>query len=487
MVRKHINIVIASIWSIISIIMGLVFLKKNYEPSELYKGLIGKDQQIFWLIIAIAIAVLLIFSFITLIVKAIQNGRDSDECKILMFSLPFFIVLFSYFVASYIVSPYDHHYPGEDELYVLDAALNCFPYRFVYLSEMYLVSFMLIPSFLAPAIFKVVWVSLFMGYVVFRVKSYYNSNMAYCIYLLCLLKPFYALGTEIHRMQWYGFIYLFVMVKLCFDVMDKETKQYTWKDIASVIFFTALLSVLRREGMYLLVFGLILVLLAYAKKDKKANAIIIASFFVVELLFNIPIMINGMGEGRTAQNAIVVHILGEQSLDREKVSDELEVLGKVYDIEKIDLYNNIFGIEGFDNNQFDNPGFYDGVFYIEREDSDVSEVECKVAFSGLITKQPVAFIKSRLRAFVAAGRQQDSYNLYVPLMLLITELIYSIAHKRLSWIVMMLGVLAHIGLTTLAMPASLFKYYFEMWLIAYTWLVVMILDNNKNNLEEKHM
>ncbi len=225
--------------------------------------------------------------------------------------------------------------------------------------------------------------------------------------------------------------------------------------------------------------------MAYKKIDKRSNIIILVGFLLTELLFNIPIMYNGMQEGSMAQNAIVVHMLGESSLDRKKVRDELDVLGREYSIEVIDRYNQDLGLVSFDSNNFDLVDWYDNYYYIHIPDSDITEEEYKTAFYGLIMKQPMVFVKSRIRAFLAAGRQEDAYNLYLPCSLLLAEIVYSIIKKKREWFVMLTGIVVHMGLTTLAMPASFFKYFFQMYLVAYTFLIIMIIDYQAKNSEER--
>ncbi len=481
--KEKTDVLIAIAWYMFSLIGGLRLLRKHYGQSDTYKDAISKGQQYFWLGIAIIIAFIIIYAFTTFLLKAFSE--DSKERKILTYMVPFLLMLLAYFVVTIVDNPYEAYYHG-DELLVLNSAFNLWPYFFVYLSEFYLVSIFIVPCWIAPTIVKVVLVSFLMGYIVYRVRRHYNSNLAYCIYLICLLKPFYILGVEVHRMQWYAFLYLFVMVKLCFDIKEKESKKATWIDNCIMIFLIALLSVLRREGIYLVLFGLILLLMAYGKSNKKKMIKLAVGFISAEVLISIPIMFNGMSEGRMAQDAVVVHMLGEQSLDRNKVRDELEVLGKVYDIEIIDRWNQDLGLASFDTNNFDLIDWYDNYYYIERDDLEVSEEEYRQAFYKLIIKQPIPYVKSRIRAFLAAGRQVDSYNLYLLLLLIIVELIYSIATDKKEWMIIFLGVLVHIGLTTVAMPASFFKYFFQMYLVAYTFLIVMIVDYNVEGKRQLH-
>lgn len=482
--KQKANIIMASIWSIVSVLHGLIFLKSRYGSDEIYRDAISKGQQIFWLIMAVLIAVVLIFLFVQFIYIAVL--KDSSERKILLYSLPFFAVFISYFMVK-ITNAYPNNYYWGDESLVYNSALNLYPYFFVYLSEFYLISFMIISNALAPTIVKIIMESLIMGYIVYRVHSHYKNKSVFALYLLCLLPPFYTLGVEVHRMQWYGFIYLFIFVILYFDIIEKRNLPFSPLKVVGIVLLIVLLSVLRREGIYLLLIGPCLLLLAYGEKENKKRTCLMISFFiVVEVLFNIPVINNGIGSERAiATDALLVHLLGENSLDRDKISEELDVINEAFDIEKIDKWNTDMGISGFDNNYFDVPDWNENNYYIHRSDYKVTRTELNNAIKSIIIKEPIVFIKSRIRAFMAAGRQEDAYNLYFPVLLLVGELLYAFRKKNKTCL-MFLGVFAHISITTLTMPVSYFKYFFEMYLVSYTFILIMLLDMHTKNCNREY-
>ena len=246
-----------------------------------------------------------------------------------------------------------------------------------------------------------------------------------------------------------------------------------------MILLIAFLSVLRREGMYFVLLGPILLLLAYWDNSNKKNAIEIIIFFIIaELIVNIPILYNGMSEKGGVIDAALVHIMAEPSFDRTKATKELEILNNEYDIEIIDRWNTDYGLDSYDSNYFDNEGWMDNYYYIHRSDSNVSYEECKKALIQIIINQPKPFVVSRIKAYLVAGRGEKSWNLYVPLMFLFIEVIYSILKFKKKTIFLFLGLIVHISITTLALPASFFKYYFQMWLIAYVFLIIILIDSN---------
>jgi len=476
MIRKHIDLLVAIIWSIISITRGLNFVTTQGKLVESYE--IGRAQRLFWCSLAIFFAIIAIYAFCKFFVNAIKN--DGSERKILIYALPFLFVFMSYFFITYVRAYNASYYQGDEKL-VWDAAVNMYPYFFVYLSEIYLWSFFILPTSIAPTIVKIFMEAMIMGYIVWRVKKYYKTKNAYFIYLLCMLSPFYTLGVEIHRMQWYSFIYLFVMVKLFFDIREKNNLPFKWVNVITMIFLISLLSVLRREGLYLILLGLILLLMAYGSiSERRVTIIMIAIFLVAEIIVYLPVLKNGMDEKGTTTTAIIVHMLGEKSLNRDVVSKELEVLDKVFDIEIIDRYNTDMGIEAYDKNYYDEIGWNSNYYFIHREVVEATPEEIEDAYHNLILKQPIVFLKSRIRAFLAAGREESAYNLYLPSFILLAELLYSIIKKNKEMLLIFGCVLIHISITTLAMPASFFKYFFEMYLMSYTFIIIVILDNIKS-------
>lgn len=478
-------IILSLLWALISVVGGTVFIRRHYGEVDVYKDAIGKGQQIFWFIVAVFIACLLIYLFVSFLVNAIKN--DGKERRIILYSLPFLGVLLSYFFLMLLKAEYNVTYYEGDEILVWNSATNLYPFFFVYLSEIYIISFLIFPCVVGPTLVKIIMEALIMGYIVYRVRKHYKSNGAYLIFLMCMMEPFYTLGVEAHRMQWYGFIYLFVFSKLFFDIIEdnifeKEDGKKMWLNIAPMIALIALLSVFRREGMYFYVLGPILIILAYWRTGLKKTAIVIVAVTIAaEIVVNIPVMQNGMSEKGLALDALIVHMLGDKTFDEEKAEPELDVLRNEFDFEKIDKWNQERAADSFDSNAFDVPGWADNAYWIHRSDSTVTTEQVYDAFKAIVIKQPLPFIRSRLVAFLVAGRGEKAWNLYFPLFILMIEFIYSIIHFNKKPFLLFVGIIIHIGLTTLAMPASFFKYYFHMWLVTYVFLIVIVLDYIKQD------
>ena len=53
--------------------------------------------------------------------------------------------------------------------------------------------------------------------------------------------------------------------------------------------------------------------------------------------------------------------------------------------------------------------------------------------------------------------------------------------------ILCMGVLVQTVITTLAMPASYFKYFYEMYLFAYYFMVIVLLDEYLNKYRGNHV
>lgn len=286
-------------------------------------------------------------------------------------------------------------------------------------------------------------------------------------------------------MHWYAYVYLFFAVKIYFDSKEKQ-KLFSLETVCIMSFVISLLTVWRREGIYLVLVGAILLLLTYAGTKTINKRIILIIFFLMEIMVYVPATTAGVEEKGTTYRAYLVHMLGERSLDRNKIEKELGIADKYMDLSRIDRYNADLGIDGFSDCMYDWSSWGDGSYYAIRSNPTISEDEFSEAVIRIVIKEPVVFLKSRLRAF-AAARGSGAKNLFVPLMIVIILTVYSIVKRDRILDILCLGVLAQTMITALAMPASYFKYFYEMYLFAYYFMVIVLLDEYLNKYRGNHV
>ncbi len=85
-------------------------------------------------------------------------------------------------------------------------------------------------------------------------------------------------------------------------------------------------------------------------------------------------------------------------------------------------------------------------------------------------------MKSRINAFSYVAATENSYNLYVPLLVLMAMLIYSMIKKQKPLSILLVGILCHTILTAAFMPCSWFKYFYAIYLTAYVFGIIVLID-----------
>ena len=97
----------------------------------------------------------------------------------------------------------------------------------------------------------------------------------------------------------------------------------------------------------------------------------------------------------------------------------------------------------------------------------------------IIKKEPLVFIKSRISAFKAAAMAKNSYNLYLPLIILLVIIAESMIDRDIILTMLGSGILCHTIFTIMLMPTSYFKYFYEMYVFAYVFGMIVIVNMMK--------
>ena len=468
--------VFAFIWSFVAICSGLVFLN-NYQviaEGNIYARDIGKAGQIVSIFIACIMAVVIIYSVTDFVCKAVkEQGKERDIC---LYAIPVLVLLMSYLFADVLgASTIKTYYVG-DEKNIWDSAVAIYPFMFIYSSQLFLACFFIFPTIFAPSIVKVCFVSYVVGYSIYRMRKHYH-NYAFLLYLLFASSTFLEMGIRVHRMQWYGILYLLIAIKFYFD--SKEKKDIDLKQLIILSIGLSVLTIWRREGIYLIVWGLVLLLLVYGNQKWKHKIVIV--FLLTELLVCLPELIyektsaTTLQDGDVVYQAFLVHMLDRPSFDRVKCAEELTAIDKYLDIEIIDRYNTEC-IEKYNDCYWTWSWYRGGVYYAPTENWSAEGLEViKEEVISIIKKQPVVFLKSRFKAFGMAARA-EGYNLFLPLIVTAIAMVWGVYNKERAIAALALGILGHTILTALLMPASYFKYFFQLYLFGYVFGIVMLLE-----------
>lgn len=357
-------------------------------------------------------------------------------------------------------------------------ALELYPFTFGLTSGVYIISLMMFPFPIAPSIIKIVFQSLMVGYIVYRTSKHYKTKWAYLIYGVFLLPPILWSSATIHRMQWYVLLYLGIAVKLFYDY--KENKKITLKEFILISILISVLTIWRREGIYLIVLGPLLLLVTYGFEKKWKQQMLL--FLAIECIIAFPLRWserNGMPEEIIAWRALAVHMLAEKDLDRDKYYGEVAAIGKDLSIDIIDKYNKDYGNSAYADVHWSWKGFENDKYFAVLQDSELDRENMKKNVAKLIIQEPKLFLTTRVKAWNHVAAKENINNLYIPLVLSVFICLYGLIKKNYVQFLLFFGVLGHTILTSLTMPATYFKYFYVLYLMAYIFSIIVLIEENK--------
>ncbi len=390
-------------------------------------------------------------------------------------------------------------YLSNDETLIVSSALHLEHYTwFYYLTTyFYIVSFMLIPAYLGPIFIKLLIEFLVVGYTVCRIKGTFGRPWGYFGYLLFLLYPVIAYTTSAHRLPVYFLLYLFLFTTLLFDGIEK--KEPSRLKTVCLLLLGALLTQWRTEGIYLLLLVPVLMLFVYPTlRKKKALITLILLSGLIQYLVSVPqngIVAREMGAAADDRMkpfyAYTITNMFRNGLDPEKNADDLAIVDKYLSLEKIDAINAYYG----DINYEDVLILYDNDFAGVREEATVTDFfNYANALKRIFKNNPGTFLRTRIGAFCYAALPYKietgsglislgisvvkslSYNLFIPLGIVLILCVYSLFQKRFYSFFATAGILAHWFIVFILAPASYFKYYFPVYIMAYFYLLLLILQ-----------
>lgn len=363
----------------------------------------------------------------------------------------------------------------------------------------YIVSLMLLPFKYGPIIIKVALQIFTVGYVVYRIRKYYGSKLGMWGYALFLLYPVIAYTTSAHRLPIYFLIYLCVFAKLLFDKLEAHTVGKL--ELVALLFWGAVLTQWRTEGIYLAVLIPILCLFAYANiRNRKSILLLIICSLAIQYIVSIPqngLSARGLDDAANDRMkpfyAYTITNMFRNGLDFDKNADDLIIIDKYMSLEKIVAINEHYE----DINYEDVLILYQDGFVGVREDATVQDfIDYSDAVKRIFINNPDVFIKTRIGAFCYAALpyhiqlgsgikgiisfgisvvKSVLYNLFVPICICFILLLYSLIKKRWYSFFVFGGLMAHWFIVFVLAPASYFKYYFPIYIMAYFYVLIIAL------------
>ena len=459
----------------INIVFAVMFWISSFLYDEIiFKGKISEHILVYILIKCLFGVVCYFVS--DFFCKALVDA-GSNEHRVLLYAMPVVVIYLVFFL-----SKHSMYLVGDEEVIFNSVAdFDLYPAHFTYITGIfYIMSLMFIPYPVGIVIVKILLQALICGYCVMRLKS----KFAYIVFILF---PVIVNSILIHRMQIYGLLYLFVFAKCIFDNKEKINMQIS--DFLLLSFCLAILSVWRKEGIYLLVTAPFILYFTYYKSNKLKWKKYFLGMYLIMLIIWSPELGNYFHDGgfvaeqSHSYNFYFVNMC-RLGLDRNKYREQFESVDKVISIEAVDRINKDFGNDNYADEWI---AFKPGYIGIKENYSDAEAIECIKAIQYMIINEPLLFLKAQFGAWnyssFGNGRLQHAsmihnllntiwYNLYIPLFATIVFFFISFCHRNLIGEVLILGVLLHVFVTMILAPAGYFKYYYHMYLIG--WFIVMI-------------
>ncbi|MBR6159598.1 MAG: hypothetical protein IKQ40_04785, partial [Lachnospiraceae bacterium] len=373
----------------------------------------------------------------------------------------------------------------------------------------YIVSYMLIPAAYGPIIMKVIIELAVIGYCLYRTTRCYGRRCGLIMYVLFLLYPVIAYTTSAHRLPVYFLIYLALFVKLLFDRLEKREI----KTFGAIVLMTAgaVLTQWRTEGIYLFAFIPILMFIVYPNLRKKRTvAAVILGYVLIQYVISIPQNGTGPGGVSDAANdrmkpfyAYTITNMYRNGLDTKANEADLAI---------VDAYISTEAIEAI-NEYYEDINYEDVLILIKEEFGGVRAdagytqyYDFTGAVKRIIINNPGVFLRTRwgafryaalpyhmtfsgtglreLASFALSVVKSLSYNLFIPTAIIACGCIYCLVRRRWYTFFTAAGLAAHFAIVFILAPASYFKYYFPVYIMAYFYVVLLLVwlfaDKNKN-------
>ncbi len=401
---------------------------------------------------------------------------------------------------------------SNDESLIFESASTLQHYTWFYYitTYYYMISMMLIPSWLGPIIIKVMIQMLVIGYVVYRLTKYLGIKYGKFGYLPFLLYPVIAYTASAHRLPIYYLLYLLLIVMLLFDLLEK--RPLTRPRAFGILLLGAVLTQWRTEGIYLAVLLPILLLLVYTNlRNRKSVLYILLATFAIQYIVSIPqngLIANEMGAAANDRMkpfyAYTITNMYRNGLDYEKNREDLAIVDRYLSLESIAAINEYYGEINYEDVLI---LYQEGFVGVRPEAGPTEFFAYAAALKRICIHNPDVFFRTRWGAFCYAAQPYHivfegtglrqllsfclsivktlAYNLFLPCIILLVLCIFSLCRKRWFTFFVTGGLIAHWFIVFVLAPASYFKYYFPVYMTAYFYLFLLLLQLVYNHFHKE--
>lgn len=432
--------------------------------------------------------------------KTLNPETASDEFEVFKYALVYLIPI----IAVLIFKLPEGFLSNDESLIFAEAgALNTYTWFYYLTTYYYIVTMMLIPSWLGPVLVKVALQVITCGYCVWRMHRYLRKKRAWAIYVPFLMFPVLAYTTSAHRIPVYYFLYLLLLFNL---VMDRlENKSVSAGKLFSLMVCAALITQWRTEGIYMAGLCPILIFLAYPTliKDASDKISVKRIFYVVilSLLIQYAVQIGQNGilpsrMGDQADNrmgpfwAYTITNMYRNGLDMEKNSQDLEKVWRYLDKDVLYAINEDLGDINYEDVLI---LYYPGYVGVREAATPEDYNEYVKGCKNIFKNNPEVLLRTRWLAFCYAALpyhinyqagipgklfsivKAGFYNLFIPCVLVLVFLLMALIKRKWLYFFIMAGLCCHWFIVFVLAPASYFKYYLPIYMIAYFSLVFLLV------------
>lgn len=433
----------------------------------------------------------LIITFLYNFISGVVSGKRNLAVRSVLYAIPIWITVTALWIFR------GAEIGGEEGLILWNSArYDMMNGIFTYITPIIDMLFlMIVPSFKGAMILKILLLGLDGGYAIARISNCFNVRfLPLIIYAAFVTPPAVLQSYSIHRSPIYGMLYFFLSAKLLCDW--KEEKPLDRKSLVISALSISLLTWWRSEGIYLLVLGPIVLFFAYrVRPTRQRTARILAVIFAFQAAVYLPktsapeLTIENYEKHQLTPfyNYALTGML-INGLDREKYSEDLEIIEEYMHLDFIDILNAQYGEHIYDEGYATYDINYSGVNPKATEEI-LDRYEGTVLH--LILKNPILFLKAQIKAFSHISTHYSTLclsavfgNLWILVFSLAAILVWSVLKKKWLLFVLTLCPVCHGCITTLFLPAAYFKYYYPEFL--YGWLIAaFILSEIVVNIQSK--
>ena len=424
--------------------------------------------------LAVMAALLLFFA------AALRGRRErSPAAAVLSCALPLFVLVTGFWAVS---RAWPIQYGDQYNILIAAVTYDTMAGFFFYLTMWVpMIALNLVPALAFTVVFKILLISLGVGYCIMRLRRFTRSAFVWLLYFPFLVPPGLYLSYNIHRIPMYAVLYLVFSCKLLCDA--REGRPLRRGGAVLLCLTAAVLTQWRSEGIYLLVLAPILLWLAYRPRPDRRKALLVLGVFVAaQLLVQLPQKLDTAGQdlGERTMPLFEYLITGmeRKGLDREKNAEDLAIVDRYIDLEALHALNEELGDYCYNDNLI--------LYYGMRPDTGKAEkADFRAAMIRIVLRNPGVYLKSQLSAWVHISEQQYHdrkldelanifQRLYLPTLWLLAVWVWALVRRRwLLWFVTS-GHLCHMAITTALLPAAYFKYYYSEYLYAFFTLTLAL-------------